>query len=103
MILISTLKPGPILVRLNTNERVVLADKVLPSQSGLTASFDRRGNHIYIGSKKGRVTVIEVNTFNVVASFCLVTNVKADLVIREIEFAKKGRSVCFCTDYLKFV
>ena len=53
------------------------------------ASFDRRGGHIYTGNHKGRVTVIEVNTMKVVASF-RVTNGTANLAIREIEFARKG-------------
>jgi len=87
LVLVCPLKPGPILVRLDTNEQAVLPE--IEKGESIVASFDRRGGHIYTGNHKGRVTVIEVNTMKVVASF-RVTNGTANLAIREIEFARKG-------------
>lgn len=93
--LVCPLKPGPILVRINTGEQIELPElekRVFPQgEASTVASFDRRGEYIYTGNAKGRIAVIKASTLEVVASFRVTTGA-ANTSIKEIEFARKGSS-----------
>jgi len=72
------------------------------AESNMTASFDRRGQHIYTGGAKGRLVImkcpssirsssVEENLFPVVSSFRIQPPGSAPASIREIEFARRDK------------
>ena len=87
---------GPELIKIETGEKIDLTKiekEVFPDEeSSTTASFDRRGEYIYTGNGKGRITVIKTSSLKVVASF-RVSSGQTNITIRDIEFARKGSSL----------
>ncbi|KAA0192992.1 Wd40 repeat [Fasciolopsis buskii] len=52
----------------------------------IVASYDRRGNYIYTGNSKGRVSIYETDKFERVAHF----RSGANAAVKSIEFARRG-------------
>lgn len=80
----------------------ILATDREDNESHTTASFDRRGQYIYIGDAKGRITIIKCPSPNhadygdafqvdIVSSFRIQQPTTALAAIREIEFARKDK------------
>lgn len=59
----------------------------------IVASFDRRGKHIYTGNAKGKILVLDVETFEVVASFRIIVGTSSATAVKSIEFARRGEYV----------
>lgn len=59
----------------------------------IVASFDRRGKHIYTGNAKGKILVLDAETFEVVASFRIIVGTSSATAVKSIEFARRGEWV----------
>ena len=68
----------------------------MPKGKSYVASFDRKGDFLYTGNQKGRVTIIDMSNLKVVASF-QATNGSANVMA--IEFAMKGKWAVFCSNF----
>ncbi|XP_030379998.1 retinoblastoma-binding protein 5 homolog isoform X2 [Scaptodrosophila lebanonensis] len=68
--------------------------KCLPLDSdgdlNIVASFDRRGKYIYTGNAKGKILVLDVDTFELVASFRIIVGTSSATAVKSIEFARRG-------------
>lgn len=66
---------------------------ILQGDLNIVASFDRRGKHIYTGNAKGKILVLDVETFEVVASFRIIVGTSSATAVKSIEFARRGEYV----------
>ncbi|XP_070500759.1 retinoblastoma-binding protein 5 homolog [Chironomus tepperi] len=70
--------------------------KVLPIDSdgdlNIVATFDRRGEHIYTGNAKGKILVMNTDTFEIIASFKITVGTSSATAVKSIEFARRGDS-----------
>lgn len=69
------------------------------SDSNMVASFDRRGQYIYTGNAKGRLTTMrcptkaeEGNNFEIISSFKIQPTGTTPVSIREIEFGPRSKN-----------
>lgn len=58
----------------------------------IVATFDRRGHYIYTGNAKGKILVMETDTFKIVASFKITVGTSSATAVKSIEFARRGDS-----------
>jgi len=56
----------------------------------IAASFDRRGQHVYTGNSKGKVSVYRVSDMELVASFRMTQVVSSSTAVKSIEFSRRG-------------
>lgn len=70
--------------------------QILPIDSdgdlNIVATFDRRGQYIYTGNAKGKILVMEMDTFKIVASFKITVGTSSATAVKSIEFARRGDS-----------
>ncbi|CAB3982186.1 retinoblastoma-binding 5 isoform X3 [Paramuricea clavata] len=82
------MKQAPVLVHIKHGH------KVLPtageSEQNVVASFDRKGEHIYIGNAKGKVIVVDTETLKEVTNFKISSGTNANVAIKSIEFSRRG-------------
>lgn len=119
-VLVCPMKSAPVLLTLSDCKHVVLPVDD-DSDLNVVAAFDRRGEYIYTGNAKGKVSqpgsilgwmclqwsgwrqpgvtlvsfhqilVLNTNTQELVASFRVTTGTSNTTAIKSIEFARKGR------------
>ncbi|XP_002740061.2 retinoblastoma-binding protein 5 homolog [Saccoglossus kowalevskii] len=89
MFLVCPMKQAPVLVDSNNSYNVLPLDD--DSDMNIVASFDRRGQHIYMGNAKGKICVIETKSLELVASFRVTTGTSNTTAIKSIEFARRGK------------
>ena len=71
---------------------------LLQSENQVVASYDHRGQHIYTGNSKGRVTILSVGDeskdqdMKVVSQFRVTQQVTSTTAIKSIEFARRSKS-----------
>lgn len=86
--LVCPMKQAPVLVQIKQGH------KVLPtageSEQNVVASFDRKGEHIYIGNAKGKVIVVNTDNLEEVTSFKISSGTNANVAIKSIEFSRRG-------------
>ena len=86
--LVCPMKHAPVFVHIKHDH------KVLPtageSEQNVVASFDRKGEHIYIGNAKGKVIVVDAETLTEVTSFKISSGTNANVAIKSIEFSRRG-------------
>lgn len=56
----------------------------------ISASFDRRGRHVFTGNSKGKVTVHRVSDAKLVASFRVTQGAASTTAVKSIEFSRRG-------------
>ncbi len=70
--------------------------KILPVDTdgdlNIVATFDRRGRYIYTGNAKGKILVMEMDTFKIIASFKITVGTSSATAVKSIEFARRGDS-----------
>ncbi|XP_019624314.1 PREDICTED: retinoblastoma-binding protein 5 homolog [Branchiostoma belcheri] len=88
--LVCPMKHAPVLVCRDGGHSVVPVDD--DSDLNIVASFDRRGEHIYTGNAKGKVTVLKTKELELVASFRVTTGTSNTTAIKSIEFARRGNT-----------
>lgn len=104
IILVNTVKHPAILLSIDYDQAKV-DHKFLPTNdkedadSSMVASFDRRGQHVYVGNAKGRIMVVkcpkkleESHPFEIVSSFKVQPTGTAPAAIREIEFGARNKN-----------
>ena len=104
LIIVCPIRHTPILIEINYKTKSV-QHKCIPSDkdevdSNVVASFDRRGEYIYTGGSKGRITIFrcprelnEQDNFEMVSSFKIQPIGAAPALIGEIEFAQKNKNL----------
>ncbi|XP_035678907.1 retinoblastoma-binding protein 5 homolog [Branchiostoma floridae] len=88
--LVCPMKHAPVLVCRDGGHSVVPVDD--DSDLNIVASFDRRGEHVYTGNAKGKVTVLKTKELELVASFRVTTGTSNTTAIKSIEFARRGNT-----------
>ncbi len=95
MILVCLLKHPSILVYEDgTHHELPLDD---PNEPNVIASFDRRGEYVFCGNGKGKISVFKSNTRELVCSFKVTNSSASSSAIRQIEFARRGSSFLVST------
>lgn len=107
MVLVCPHKSQALLLHIDYNENLAI-HKILPADRedaeypNNIASFDRRGQYIYLGNARGRLVILrcpqlddsyDLTTVDiqVVSSFKIQTTVSASAAIREIEFGARNK------------
>lgn len=86
--LVTLLKYPSLLVKINgTYHELPLDD---PNEPNVVSSFDRRGDHIYCGNGKGKISIFKSSTRELVTSFRVTNGSASSSAIRQIEFARRG-------------
>ncbi|XP_029186171.1 retinoblastoma-binding protein 5 homolog isoform X1 [Acropora millepora] len=88
VILVCPMKHAPVLVKLDGQHHSLPAGG--ESEQNIVASFDRKGEYIYTGNSKGKVLVIDAETYEVVTEFRIQTGTSANTAVKAIEFARRG-------------
>ncbi|KAL3312314.1 Retinoblastoma-binding protein 5, partial [Cichlidogyrus casuarinus] len=86
-ILVCPLRSPPVLINVTTSSHSILDDP--DGDPNIVATFDRRGKYIYSGNSKGKVTIQESDSLEVVASFRSNTSL-SNASIKSIEFSRRG-------------
>jgi len=60
-------------------------------EQNIVASFDKKGEYIFSGNAKGKITVIHTDTLNIKLSYRIST-ATANAAIKSIEFSRRGSS-----------
>ncbi|KAI8036706.1 retinoblastoma-binding protein 5 homolog [Drosophila gunungcola] len=87
-ILVCPMRYAAVLVEIGGTHRCLPLDS--DGDLNIVASFDRRGKHIYTGNAKGKILVLDVETFEVVASFRIIVGTSSATAVKSIEFARRG-------------
>ena len=93
--LVSLLKHPSLLVFADGSYRQLPLDD--PAEPNVISSFDKRGDHVYCGNAKGKVSVLNTHTLELVTSFKVTNSSASSSVIRQIEFARRGSSFLVST------
>ncbi|XP_046854519.1 retinoblastoma-binding protein 5 homolog isoform X2 [Xenia sp. Carnegie-2017] len=86
--LVCPMKQAPVLVHIK-NKHTVLPTAG-DSDQNVVASFDRKGEHIYIGNAKGKIIVVETETLTEVTCFKISSGTNANVAVKSIEFSRRG-------------
>lgn len=93
--LVTLLKyPSLLVKRDGTYHELPLDD---PNEPNVVSSFDRRGDYIYCGNAKGKISVFKSSTKELVTSFRVTNGSASSSAIRQIEFARRGTSFLVST------
>eukprot|EP00099_Drosophila_melanogaster_P021885 NP_649209.1 retinoblastoma binding protein 5 [Drosophila melanogaster] len=87
-LLVCPMRYAAVLVEVGGTHRCLPLDS--DGDLNIVASFDRRGKHIYTGNAKGKILVLDVETFEVVASFRIIVGTSSATAVKSIEFARRG-------------
>ncbi|KAH8256168.1 hypothetical protein KR026_009620, partial [Drosophila bipectinata] len=87
-LLVCPMRYAAVLVEIGGTHRCLPVDS--DGDLNIVASFDRRGKHIYTGNAKGKILVLDVETFEVVASFRIIVGTSSATAVKSIEFARRG-------------
>ncbi len=68
-----------------------------PNEPNVVSSFDRRGDHVFCGNAKGKVSVFKTSNLELVTSFKVTNSNASSSAIRQIEFARRGTSFLVST------
>ena len=86
--LVCPMKYAAILMCMDGTHRPIPLDD--DSDLNIVASYDRKGEHVYVGNAKGRILVINCKSLEVAASFKVTTSTSSTTAIKSIEFARRG-------------
>ena len=56
----------------------------------IVASFDRRGDHIYTGNSKGKVSAFQAKDMKLLASFRIGQGASSTTAVKTVEFSRRG-------------
>ncbi|KAH8295629.1 hypothetical protein KR018_000555, partial [Drosophila ironensis] len=90
LFLVCPMRCAAVLVKIGSPHRCLPLDS--DGDLNIVASFDRRGKHIYTGNAKGKILVMDVETFEVVASFRIIVGTSSATAVKSIEFARRGNA-----------
>jgi COMPASS component SWD1 len=62
------------------------------NECNVISSFDRRGEHVYCGNGKGKISVFRSSTRELVTSFRVTNGSASNSAVKQIEFASRGTS-----------
>lgn len=68
-----------------------------PNEPNVISAFDRRGEHVFCGNGKGKISVFKTSTRELVTSFRVTNGSASSSAIRQIEFARRGTSFLVST------
>ncbi len=119
LVLVCPMKHAPVVVNvLDNTHKIVPLDKEEASDAQVVASYDSRGNHIFVGNAKGKVTVLTSGTsgkvvkaaakegadaddekpkeqleeMKTISSFRVTQQISSTTAIKSIEFSRRGKS-----------
>ncbi|KAH0821657.1 hypothetical protein GEV33_000618 [Tenebrio molitor] len=87
-LLVCPMRHAAVLVDTNGGHKVLPIDD--DGDLNISASFDRRGEHVYTGNAKGKVLVLDSRTLEVKASFRIILGTSSATAVKSIEFARRG-------------
>lgn len=93
--LVCLLKYPSLLINLNGEYNELPLDD--PNEPNVISSFDRRGEHVFCGNGKGKVSVFKTSTRELVTSFRVTNGSASSSAIRQIEFARRSTSFLVST------
>lgn len=88
--LVCPMRHAAILVEVGGKHQILPIDT--DGDLNIVATFDRRGHYIYTGNAKGKILVMETDTFKIVASFKITVGTSSATAVKSIEFARRGDS-----------
>ncbi|XP_065643236.1 retinoblastoma-binding protein 5 homolog isoform X2 [Hydra vulgaris] len=88
--LVCPTKHPPVLIEVDGKQHILPVGE--ECEQNIEASFDKRGDYIFTGNAKGKITVIETNTLQIKTSYRISTATNANTAIKSIEFARRGNS-----------
>lgn len=88
--LVCPVKHPPVLVEVGGQHHVLPVGG--ECEQNIVASFDKKGEYIFTGNAKGKITVIHTDTLETKLSFRISTAASANTAIKSIEFARRGSS-----------
>jgi len=89
--LVCPMRHPPVVVDVVNGEQHVLPVGAECEQN-IVASFDRKGEYIFTGNAKGKITVIKTDSLEVVLSFRISTGTNANTAVKSIDFASRGNA-----------
>jgi len=91
MFLVCPMKHQPVLVEIDGENHVLPVGG--ECEQNIVAAFDRKGEYIFTGNAKGKISVVNTQTLEVKVSFrCSTSATSANTAIKSIEFSKRGSS-----------
>ncbi|CAF0716250.1 unnamed protein product [Brachionus calyciflorus] len=93
--LVTLLKYPSLLVKTDGSYNELPLDD--PNEPNVVSSFDRRGDHIFCGNGKGKITVFKTSTREIITTFKVTNGSASSSAIRQIEFARRGTSFLVST------
>ncbi|CAL8139951.1 unnamed protein product [Orchesella dallaii] len=91
MLLVCPLRHAALIVNIDGNHKAVPVEDDM--DLNIVASFDRRGNYIYSGNSKGKVSAYSVPDLVLRASFRIGQGLTSTTAVKSVEFARRGN--CF--------
>jgi len=88
--LVCPVKHPPVLVEVDGKHHILAVGA--ECEQNIVASFDKKGDYIFTGNAKGKMTIIETDTLKTRLSFRISTATNANTAIKSIEFARRGGS-----------
>nr|CAD7448851.1 unnamed protein product [Timema bartmani] len=86
--LVCPMRHAVVLVNSEGGHQVVPLDD--DSDLNIVASFDRRGEFVYTGNGRGKVSVLTVSELSLKASFKVTQGTTSATAVKSIEFARRG-------------
>ncbi|VEL16629.1 unnamed protein product, partial [Protopolystoma xenopodis] len=86
-ILVCPLRHPPVLISTQIGAPTIIQPEE-ENDLSIVASYDRRGNYIFTGNSKGKVSIYKTDTLKLVNSFRSTST--ANAAIKSIEFARRG-------------
>lgn len=90
LFLVCPMKHAPVLVEVDKKHHILPVGG--ECEQNMVAAFDKRGEYIFTGNAKGKITVINTDTLKELTSFRISTATNANTAIKSIEFARRGNS-----------
>jgi len=90
LFLVCPLKHAPVLVDVDKKHHILPVGG--ECEQNIVAAFDKKGEYIFTGNAKGKITVIKTDTLKEVTSFRISTATNANTAIKSIEFSRRGSS-----------
>jgi len=88
--LVCPVRHPPVLVDLNGKHHILPVGG--ECEQNIIGSFDKKGEYIFTGNAKGKITVIHTDTLKEKLSFRISTATNANTAIKSIQFARRGSS-----------
>lgn len=88
--LVCPVRHPPVLVDVHGKHHILPVGE--ECEQNIVATFDKKGEYIFTGNAKGKITIINASTLEVKNSYRISTATNANTAIKSIEFSRRGSS-----------